>query len=140
MVSTAREAAVLLDGNILIALSDSRHVHHAAAEHWFDSLQSPFASCPITQGTMIRVLMGTKAVQDQRTAIALLQNLMRHPRHRFWPDDIDYLQVDWSGVLGHRQLTDAYLASLARRHGGRLATFDQGLAALHPDVVELVAG
>ena len=68
------------------------------------------------------------------------QHLMAHPHHRFWPDDIDYLQVDWQGVIGHKQVTDAYLASLARHNGGKLATFDQGLAALHPDVVELVPG
>jgi uncharacterized protein len=35
----------------------------------------------------------------------------------------------------HRQVTDAYLAQLARGHGGRLASFDQGLAGLHHDVV-----
>ncbi|KAA8963528.1 hypothetical protein [Mycobacterium sp.] len=33
----------------------------------------------------------------------------------------------------------AYLAQLARRHHGRLATLDQGLAELHSDVAELVA-
>ena len=140
MVSTTREAAVLLDGNILIALSDSRHVHHVAAERWLGALQLPFATCPITQGSMIRVLMSTKAVRDRETAFALLKHLMAHPHHRFWPDDIDYLQVDWQGVIGHKQVTDAYLASLARHNGGKLATFDQGLAALHPDVVELVPG
>jgi predicted nucleic acid-binding protein len=42
------------------------------------------------------------------------------------------------GVIGHRQATDAYLAQLAREHGGRLATFDQGLAKLHGDIAELV--
>ncbi len=40
--------------------------------------------------------------------------------------------------MGHRQVTDAYLASLARAHSGRLATMDRGLAALHPDVTVLV--
>jgi predicted nucleic acid-binding protein len=43
-----------------------------------------------------------------------------------------------SGVIGHRQVTDAYLAALARQRGGRLATFDAGLAQLHPDVAQLV--
>lgn len=43
-----------------------------------------------------------------------------------------------AGVIGHRQVADAYLAGLARARGGRLATFDAGLAALHPDVAELV--
>lgn len=41
-------------------------------------------------------------------------------------------------VIGHRQVTDAYLAQLARAQGGKLATFDQGLAKLHHDVAELV--
>jgi len=31
-----------------------------------------------------------------------------------------------TGVIGHRQVTDAYLAALARHHRGQLATFDPG--------------
>jgi uncharacterized protein len=42
------------------------------------------------------------------------------------------------GIVGHRQVTDAYLAQLARAHGSRLATFDLALAKLHHDVAELV--
>ena len=37
-------------------------------------------------------------------------------------------------VMGHRQITDAYLAALARHHGGKLASFDKGLLVLHSDV------
>ncbi len=33
-------------------------------------------------------------------------------------------------ILGHRQVTDAQLLTLARRHGTRLVTFDSGIAAL----------
>ena len=36
--------------------------------------------------------------------------------------------------MGHRQVTDAYLAALARHHRGKLASFDRGLVALHTDV------
>ena len=134
------ETAWLLDGNVLIALFDSFHVHHHAAEAWLAGSNAPFATCPITQGTAMRLMLRFNATADAQAAIQTLRAFTEHPRHRFWPDAIDYLQVDWSGVLGHRQVTDAYLASLARRNGGRLATFDQGLAALHPDVVELVPG
>lgn len=42
------------------------------------------------------------------------------------------------GVIGHRQVTDAYLVALARHHGGRLATLDRGLAALHGEDVFLL--
>ena len=36
-------------------------------------------------------------------------------------------------LLGHNQLTDAYLLALAVKHGGSLATFDQTvvLSAVH---------
>jgi len=57
-----------------------------------------------------------------------------HPRHRFWPDGLSYADIGWRGVLGHRQVTDAYLAALARHHGGKLVSFDRGLVALHTDV------
>ena len=41
-------------------------------------------------------------------------------------------------IANHRQVTDAYLAALARARGARLATLDRGLAAAHPDVAVLV--
>jgi hypothetical protein len=43
--------------------------------------------------------------------------------HEFWPDDA-FDTVALNGVIGHRQVTDAYLAHLARVRGGRLATFN----------------
>lgn len=64
---------------------------------------------------------------------------MAHPLHRFWPCDLPHLSVDWRGVVGHRQVTDAYLAALARHHGGKLASLDRGLLALHADVGVAVA-
>lgn len=36
--------------------------------------------------------------------------------------------------MGHLQVADAYLAARARLHAGRLAIFDKGLVALHPDI------
>jgi len=43
-------------------------------------------------------------------------------------------------VLGHRQVTDAYLVALARRRGpqARLATLDDGLAQLYPATATLI--
>jgi uncharacterized protein len=43
-----------------------------------------------------------------------------------------------AGIVGHRQVTDAYLAHLARSHSARLVTFDQALAKLHRDVADLI--
>ena len=51
--------------------------------------------------------------------------------HEFWADDIslrDTGLVNFDRVRGHNQITDLYLLALAVRHGGSLATFDQGIA------------
>jgi len=130
----AEANTVLLDGNVLVALTDQSHIHHEAASAWFAGDPAPFATCPITQGTLVRMQMRLGAASDIRAAMALLAALTAHPRHRFWPDTLGYDAIRLRGLVGHRQITDAYLAALARHHQGRLATFDQGLAALHPDV------
>jgi uncharacterized protein len=59
-------------------------------------------------------------------------------RHEFWPDSISFADVEVGGVVGHRQITDAYLAQLARSREGKLATLDSGLAHRHSDVALLI--
>lgn len=126
----------LLDGNVLVALVVPEHVHHAAARSWFRGA-ARFATCPTVQGTLLRLLLrqGTAAAQAQ----AALRGVLDHPRHEQWLDDVSYADVDVSWVVGHRQVTDAYLAQLARVHGGRVATLDRGFAVASPDVAELVS-
>ena len=58
--------------------------------------------------------------------------------HRFWADSIPYEVAHLIGVIGHRQVTDAYLVALARHNRGVLATLDRGLHALHSELVHLV--
>ena len=127
---------VLLDANVLIALLVEDHVHHAAAESWFAGMSSNFATCPITQGSLLRLLI--REGQPASAAREILTGTTADPRHEFWPDDVSYTEVPAQGIIGHRQVTDAYLAQLARAHGSRLATFDQAMAKLHHDVAELV--
>jgi predicted nucleic acid-binding protein len=88
------------------------------------------------QGTLLRLLVrqGSSIVEARET----LSVVTRHPKHEQWLDDLSYLEIDLSGVLGHRQVTDAYLAGLARARNGRVATFDRGFAVAASDVVELI--
>lgn len=123
----------LLDGNVLYALVDEAHVHHAPAKSWFATQVGAFATCPITQGTLLRLAMRLGGCGIEQ-ALVLLEGVTAHPKHRFWPDALPYRAVGWRGVMGHRQVTDAYLAALARHHRGKLASFDAGLVALHPDI------
>jgi uncharacterized protein len=127
---------VLLDANVLIALVVADHVHHDAAEAWLAATSEPFATCPITQGSLVRLLIRDGEKADFATSV--MREIADSPRHQFWPDDIGFVDVSMIGVIGHRQVTDAYLAALARVRKGRLVTFDAGLAALHPDVADLV--
>ncbi len=125
----------LLDANVLIALVVADHVHHESAEEWLASTPR-FATCPITESSLVRLLI--REGQTAETAQALIAEISADERHEFWRDQVSYRAVDMKGVIGHRQVTDAYLAQLAREQGGRLATFDQGMAQLHSDVVELI--
>ncbi len=127
---------VLLDANVLIALLVDNHVHHVAAENWFVGMSENFATCPITQGSLLRLLI--REGQPTATARAVLIGTTADPRHEFWHDDVPFTDVPVQGIIGHRQVTDAYLAQLARARGSRLATFDLAMAKLHNDVVDLV--
>ncbi len=127
---------VLLEANVLIALLVADHVHHRAAEVWLAGNSGRFATCPITQGSLVRLLL--REGQHAATATALVSAVEQDPRHEFWADDLSCGVVPTQGIVGHRQVTGGYLAALARARAGRLATFDQGLAKLHEDVVELI--
>ncbi len=126
----------LLDANVLIAWTTASHVHHEAVWDWYGSVESSgstIATCPITEGALLRYRVREGATA--RSAAAQLEVLRANSWHHFWPDDIDYSASILGGVIGHRQVTDAYLVALANHHGGRVATLDRGLAALHPEVL-----
>ena len=63
--------------------------------------------------------------------------------HQFWPDDVPLLNAVRSiktHLVGHRQVTDAYLLGLAIHQRGKLATLDARLASWAPeDVVEVIS-
>jgi toxin-antitoxin system PIN domain toxin len=126
----------LADGNLLVALTVVDHVHHDAASTWFEMARPRLATCPITEGTLLRFLM--REGHGAPDAMAVLDGIRSLEWHEFWPDSIPYEADHLAGVIGHRQVTDAYLVTLARHHGGTLATLDRGLAALHRTDVELV--
>ncbi len=129
----------LADGNVLVALTVADHVHHHQARAWFEAHQGRLATCPITQGTLLRFLLRQGVATSE--AVATLGQVEALPQHVFWPDEIGYDASIMAGVIGHRQATDAYLTALASYFGGSLATFDKGLASLatlHDKTVELI--
>jgi hypothetical protein len=126
----------LADGNVLVALTVVEHVHNGIALNWFESEQPDLATCPITEGTLVRFLM--RSGQTAIDAMAVLEAIRSQEWHVFWPDALPLERTHLGGVIGHRQVTDAYLAALARHHGASLVTLDRGLAALHAEHVHLL--
>lgn len=121
----------LLDVNVLIALLDEGHIHHTQAMVWLESeIEHGWASCPITQNGCIRI-MSQPAYPGSLPTASVAERLveaMADASHEFWPDTINLAAdgtLNWAGILGHRQVTDAYLLALAVRHGGRLVTLDR---------------
>lgn len=126
----------LLDANVLIALAVAEHEHHDAASEWY--LHHPqIAVCPITEGAFVRFLV--RIGVTGRTAQTLVAAIARLPDSEFWPDTLSYAETPLDHVIGHRQVSDAYLAALTRaRPGARVATFDRGMVAVASDIAVLV--
>lgn len=125
----------LLDSNVLIALTVREHEHHGRASTWVASVER-FALCPIVEGALIRFLVRLGESAD--VAVAVLRAVHAVPGHEFWADSLSYGEAEMGQVRGHRQVTDAYLLSLARSHEAVLATMDEGLVELVPDVAMLI--
>ena len=113
----------------------AEHEHHDRAGRWLAGVPD-FAVRPVVEGALVRFVL--RMGESATTAAALLERISAHPRCLFRPDDISYRDVDLTGLQGHRQVTDAYLAELAAAHGGRLATFDRALATLRPETTLVI--
>lgn len=124
----------LLDVNVLIALIDPAHVQHDRAHDWFAARgKHAWASCPLTQNAVVRIVGHSRYPNSPGTPAAVAEQmavLLSLDGHEFWPDDItlfDATRIDSSRLLDSSQVTDSYLLALAQAHGGQLATFDRRL-------------
>ena len=129
----------LLDINVLVALLDALHPHHARASDWF-SVNGVYGwlTCPLTQNGCVRILSQPSYPRPLSVAVAMerLGDAVSTEYHQFIPDDIsllDYAQVNAQRILGYRQITDVYLLALAVAHDARLVTLDRriSLEAVH---------
>jgi uncharacterized protein len=123
----------LFDVNVLIAIVDEQHIHHHLAQEWWTANQSAgWATCPLTENGMARIVSQSSYKNPVTTtfAIDLLAEQVGDSDHAFWPDDIslrDSALFDPGCILGPNQITDVYLLALAVKHGGRLATLDRSV-------------
>lgn len=129
----------LLDVNVLIALIWPAHEQHAIAQHWLaNDSRGGWASCPLTQAAFVRIISNPAFSRDAVTpihAVKILEAALQHPRHQFWPDEIgliEALQPVAKRLVGHQQISDAYLLGLAIKRKGKLLTMDRSVSALLP--------
>lgn len=120
-----------IDDDVLFALNDEGHIHHLTASRWLaQHMHLGWASCPLTQNGMLRIMSQAsyKNVQGLSVLFEKLRNETSQPYHVFWPNDFSLLHqafIDADKLLSPRQLTDAYLLAPAVKHGGRLITLDK---------------
>jgi len=146
-------SASLLDVNVLIALMWPAHQSHSQVEDWFSRHASQgWATCPFTQAAFVRLLSNPAFSRDAVTpheAITLLSANLKHRYHRYWDDEISFAEAvkEFEGrLVGHRQVTDAYLLGLAIHKKGKFATLDRSVQALlpqdspHRHRVEIIGG
>lgn len=124
----------LLDVNVLIALIDPSHVQHDAAHEWFAAEgRYAWATCPITENAVLRIVGHTSYPNSPGSPAAvapLLRAMCELDGHVFWPDDISLLdpgKLDMARLLNSSQVTDSFLLALAHAHSGKLATLDRRL-------------
>ena len=124
----------LLDVNVLIALVDPNHVQHDAAHDWFGRVgRRAFATCPISENGLVRILSHPKYPSSPGAPGVVMNSLnalRAMPGHRFWPDNVSLADghvVDPARLSSHAQLTDTYLLALAKATGGKLASMDRRL-------------
>jgi uncharacterized protein len=127
----------LLDVNVLIALMWPAHEDHTRVQEWFGKQSKlGWATCPFTEAAVIRILSNPAFSRDAvapQQALTVLESNMKHPAHHFWADEIsivDALRQLKNRLVGHRQVTDAYLLGLARHRKGKLATMDRAVLGL----------
>ncbi|MBI3879415.1 MAG: VapC toxin family PIN domain ribonuclease [Verrucomicrobia bacterium] len=122
----------MLDLNFLIALAWNNHSQHDAAHAWLSTnSETVFATCNVTQSGFLRLFMNPNVIRppmDIKEAIRTLNSFTSRPAHVFWEDGaVDVASDCWPTVAGHNQVPDTNLFLIARRHGGKLLTFDTGI-------------
>lgn len=122
---------MLLDINVLLALTWDQHIHHEAAHERFTELNY-WSTCPTTETGLLRLLLTEKVVGRKVSggeALGQLEALRLVPGWNFIADSVSLAEplIDTHVLMGRRQVTDLQLVNLAAANNTKLATFDAGL-------------
>jgi toxin-antitoxin system PIN domain toxin len=127
---------LLLDVNVLLAIAWPNHQFHTAAIAAL-SPHNRWATCALTQLGFIRLSSNPAAIATAKSpheAAGLLARLVADSLHVYLDTLPAPVSADWcdafGALLGHQQVTDAYLLRLAVANNAVLVTFDRRLESV----------
>ena len=133
-MASSESRPLLLDVNALLALAWPNHQFHAAVVARLEQQPiSRWATCALTQLGFVRLSSNPKIIEVRKTpaeAIELLADLTRDQQHVYLDTLPALPQVArlFHHLVGHQQVTDAYLLGVAEANGATLLTLDQRIA------------
>ncbi len=142
-MASSESRPLLLDVNALLALAWPNHQFHRTVLSRLERRPVPeWATCALTQLGFVRLSSNPAVVGVRQTpaqALDVLARLVRDGRHRYVEPLPPLGHVDryFRRLLGHRQVTDAYLLAVAATNDAVLLTLDRRLtshAAARPHV------
>lgn len=121
----------LLDVNVLLAALWENHPHHQIASTWLAG--KSIVVCPLSELGCLRISSNPKAINvPMDKCREVFEIFLAETKAGRIPDDLPALASHPKKSDG---VTDSYLASLAEKHGLKLATFDNEIN--HPAVTVL---
>ena len=133
-MASSERRPLLLDVNALMALGWPNHQNHRAVVTRLDRRPAPeWATCALTQLGFVRLSSNPAVVGVRRTpaqVVAVLASLVADRRHRYLPSlpALPDVASHFDHLLGHQQVTDAYLLAVAAANEAILLTLDRRLA------------
>ena len=133
-MASSERRPLLLDVNALMALGWPNHQHHRAVVARLEGSPAPeWATCALTQLGFVRLSSNPAIVGVRRTPAQVLEGLaalVNDHRHRYVTPlpGLTRVASHFDHLLGHQQVTDAYLLAVAAANDAVLLTLDRRLA------------
>jgi uncharacterized protein len=145
-MASSENRLLLLDVNALMALAWPNHQFHTAVLERLDQRPaSRWATCALTQLGFVRLSSNPKVVEVRKTpaeAVGLLADLIRDRQHVYLESlpALPQTASVFRQLLGHQQVTDAYLLGVAEASDATLLTLDRrvvphGTMRAHVEVI-----
>lgn len=128
------ERPLLLDTNALVALAWPNHQFHGVVVARLEREPvTPWATSALTQLGFVRLSSNPAVVGRRKTpaeSAAMLTALAQDGQHRYLEllPSLPSVPHHFHRLIGHNQVTDAYLLALAATHGAVLLTLDRRMA------------